>query len=275
MLQCADVGYRDEAEQLRARVRSLEGQLEDAEAQIRQLQITQAKPGGFWPLVLGGAIHHRVEARVAGEVDDLLAEDIVQLLRARFASLGQVSRIGSTLTFSTGPPSTQRVVEFSVTSRFGETKIVASEPLGNLAGGLFGGVVGGVGGGGLGFVLPFAVRFVGTGMLPAVAVAWVLLVYAVVRSYFAALSQKRGKQLQAAVDAIAQVISEAPRAGRALKGHARVEALHEDDAFAFGANQLPGRRERVATDEDEEDDLADDLHESDEAEPARKRAKRQ
>ena len=269
------MGYRDEAEQLRARVRSLEGQLEDAETRIRQLQTSQAKPGGFWRFVLGGATRHRAEARVAGEVDDALAEDIVQLLRARFASLGQVSRIGNTLTFSTGPPSTQRVVEFSVASRSGETKIAASEPLGNLAGGLFGGIVGGVGGGGLGLVLPMVVRFVGTAMLPLIAVAWVLLVYAVVRSYFGALSQKRGKELQAAADAIAQVISEAPRAGGATTTHARVEALGDDDAFAFGANQLPGRRERVATDEDEEDDLADDLHEPGEAEPARKRAKRQ
>ncbi len=265
------MGYRDEAEQLRARVRSLEGELEGAEARIRALQTTQAKPAGFWPFVLGGATRHRIEAQVAGDVDDPLAEDIVQLLRARFASLGQVSRIGNTLTFSTGPPSTQRVVEFSVASRSGKTSIVASETLGNLAGGLFGGVVGGVGGGGLGFIIPLSVRFVGTALLPVVGIAWILIVFGIVRAYFGALSQKRSQELQAAVDAITQVVSEAPRRGSVPKPQTRVEASEQDDAFAFGARQLPRSRERVADDEWEDEDLPD----SDEAEPTRKRAKRQ
>ncbi|HMR77744.1 MAG TPA: hypothetical protein PKD61_21695, partial [Polyangiaceae bacterium] len=159
-----------------------------------------------WALVLGAGSRLAAESEVAGEFDEPLAEAIIDRLRARFASLGQVSRLGNTLTFSTGPPATQRVVEFSVASRSGRTTIRATENLANLAGGMFGGIVGGVGGGGLGLILPLTARFFGSAMLPVLALVWLVAVYAVVRRSFARLASTRDRELRAAVDEVAAII---------------------------------------------------------------------
>jgi hypothetical protein len=200
------LGYRDEAEQLRARVRVLEQELHAAETKINGLE--RAKPAHVSGVarLLGAGTRSGAERQVDGTFDEPMAEEVVDRLRARFASLGQVSRLGNTLTFSTGPPATQRVVEFSVVSRGGRTTIRASENLANLAGGMFGGIVGGVGGGGLGLILPLTARLFGAGVLPVLAVGWILGVFLVVRSYFGRMAATRDRELDAAVGEIAEII---------------------------------------------------------------------
>ncbi len=228
------MAYRDEAEQLRARVRVLEEELSDAEAQIRRLERAKPASASGWALVLGAGSRLAAESEVAGEFDEPLAEAIIDRLRARFASLGQVSRLGNTLTFSTGPPATQRVVEFSVVSRAGRTTIRATENLANLAGGMFGGIVGGVGGGGLGLVLPLTARLFGTSMMPVLALVWLLAVYAVVRSSFARLASTRDRELRASVDEVARTIQgqSQPRARIELPADADAGDADAGDADA-------------------------------------------
>ena len=84
--------------------------------------------------------------------------------------------------------------------------------LGAVLGGLYGGIVGGAGGGGLGLVVPFVALIGGGAFAVMVAVAWLLLVYGVVRVAVGRWAPKKAHQLELLASRVAAVASERGRA---------------------------------------------------------------
>jgi len=198
------MAYRDETEHLRARVAELEDELAGAQQRIHELE----DPGSVTEKSLGeklaGAKLRVVrELVLPGELPAEAHEEIVEILRRRYNVLGQASSVGKSLGWSNAVPQSTRAVEISITARNGKTTIRGVERLGNLAGGLYGGIVGGVGGGGLGLVVPLAITTKSPELIPFAMVAWLTMVYGIVRFAFSRVAAGRERELRAAVDEIA------------------------------------------------------------------------
>jgi hypothetical protein len=132
-----------------------------------------------------------------------------------------------------------------------------SERLGNLAGGLFGGIVGGLGGGGLGLVLPGLLALRAAQLIPFVAVAWVTLIYGIVRASYARLTARREVEINAAAAEVGEIVRDALERE---KKRPRVRVKHE------------------AVEPDETDEANEDVEEEEESEasdePRRARKRR-
>jgi len=197
------MAYREETEGLRARVSDLEQELAAAHAKISGLEGRHTARNGVGQALLGGpfALAHEIE--IDGELPVSAHEEIVDILRERFGALGQVTTVGRTLAWTSAAPPTNRFAEVTISARGGNTRIRASERLGNLVGGLYGGVLGGAGGGGMGVIVPLALTLGTAALVPLIAVAWLLLVYAVVRIAYGRIAARRDAQLASTVESIA------------------------------------------------------------------------
>jgi hypothetical protein len=187
------VTYRDDREQLIARNEALDAELGAAREEIARL-----RGGGVrfnrW---LGGPTRIEIEREVAGELQESAIEDVVVDLRSRFGVPGRIERLGHTVSWYTDPTPRGggRRVAVHFTVRDGETRLRVEESIAQLAGGLFGGIVGGAGGAGSINLLVWGF-ITGNVLLLLGAVGWLALVYFIVRAAYAAVSQKRARELE-------------------------------------------------------------------------------
>jgi len=209
------MGFRDDREALRARLEAAEHELEAAREENRALRAREELPGGPGTWFLGAPTVVSIERVVEGELPEGAQEELVEALRGRFQTLGQASRVGRSLAWTSASSSSDQGVEVSVAPRAGRTVVRVMERFEGLAGGLFGGVVGGLGGGGLGAVFSLAYLLRVPALLPFLIVGWVGAVYAIVRAYFRATVRRRAMELRAAADELAEIaeasVTAAPR----------------------------------------------------------------
>jgi len=218
------VAYRDDNEALRARVESLERELDQARDEIARMRVGDRRevslegPGRAW---LGAPTVLRYERRFDGELSAHDHETVAELLEERFGAEGRGSVLGSTFRWSLHPPARNRVIDVRIKSADGRTRLVVTERLGHMAGGLFGGIVGGVGGGGLPGVVMGAIAMFGGWTAPLAGAAWILAVYGAVRFGFRRLGERRARELLDARDALERTIRE--RGATAPSPRTRVE----------------------------------------------------
>lgn len=189
------MAYREELEHLKARLRELEDELASARAQLAAGRAEQLEPANFASLLRGGPGELRVERGVVAELDDAAAEEILELVRSRLGHVGEVQRIGRSLTFSSARGSS-RTVEITVATLRGQTRVRATESLGSVAGALFGGVVGGVGGGGMGVVIPLLGLAGALRLMTVAGVLWLALVYLLTRGLYRRVVTRRLRELE-------------------------------------------------------------------------------
>ncbi|MBX7190813.1 MAG: hypothetical protein K1X94_02080 [Sandaracinaceae bacterium] len=200
------MAYRDETEALRARVEELETE----NASLReQLAVASATPDDVknetarrW---LGGPVLIEIDRSFQGTLSREAHEPIVELLQERFGAMGTASVIGNTLTWRQGPYNGQRVLEVTISSRRGQTRVHMLERLGSVAGGLFGGIVGGVGGGGMGLVIPLAM-LVSPALALGLAPLWLVFIYGIVRAGFGAMARRHEAEVHAAGTALVKIV---------------------------------------------------------------------
>ncbi len=115
------MGYRDERETLKARVRELEARAERLRERVAENEAPIPKTKELvW------------ETELAGTIDETGYEEMVALLRRELDPGGKIQRIGSTLTWSIEPTQAQPLTRFitvTVESRRGQTKIRIVEKL--------------------------------------------------------------------------------------------------------------------------------------------------
>jgi len=224
------MAYREETEGLRARVSELEQELAKAHAKISVLE-GRRTGGGLGQTLLGGPLTLTHQIELEGELPVAAHEEIVDVLREHFGSLGQVTTVGRTLAWTSIGTPTTRFAEVTISVRRGATRIRASERLGNLAGGLYGGIVGGAGGGGMGLIVPLSLALGIAALIPLITVTWLLLVYAVVRISYARVTARRDAQLASAVDSIAGIArAQMSHGNTAVRVEEEHTDLEEDDA---------------------------------------------
>ncbi len=243
------MSYREERDALRARVDKLEGELGDTrealalgDSKRRPERRTKAN------LLLGGPTRLSVQRAIEGSLDEEAFETLVVELHDELGEVGRIERVGSLRTWSTQGRS-NRIVEVTCREEENGIRIVANESFRQYAGGLFGGVVGGVGGGGLGLVVPAAFGLGLSGPLTMLAaVLWVMLVFVIMRAYYAKLTRTREDQLNRLLDRVQdKLTARLPATERELRidgagGEAAAEAEMEAEMEAEGeAAELPSR----------------------------------
>jgi hypothetical protein len=205
------VAYRDDNESLRARVNELEHELAGARRALGAPRLPKRLPFGA-PLVLEETVE------VAAELDDSHVEALVLKLRQALGELGRFEKLSRSYSW-TSAGRTGRLIEMTCVVNDGVSSITLRERLGPLAGALFGGIGGGFGGGMLGGIVPLwlALRLPGE-LMPFAIIAWLLLVFALVRLIFAAVARRRAHRLHALCYAIERVLL------RALDGQGKVQS---------------------------------------------------
>ena len=162
-------------------------------------------------VIAGGPTRIVFERVVEGELAERDFALVVDDIRRIFQHSGMVNQLGRTFSWVMvrgGSP--QRDVEVSVSVRKGQTRIIVREGLGILLGQVFGGIGGGLGGGGMG---PFiGVTLGALHMSPAALLAivplWLATVYSIARATYHRASGKRERQLERAVDQVADAVHE-------------------------------------------------------------------
>jgi hypothetical protein len=236
------MAYREETEGLRARVSELEQELAEAHAKISALEGRRNARGGIGRALLGGPIALAHEIELDGELPLSAHEEIVDVLRERFGALGEIKTVGRTLAWTSAAPATNRFAEITISMRGGKTRVRASERLGNLAGGLYGGIVGGAGGGGMGLIVPLAITLGIAALVPLMTVAWLLLVYGVVRIAYARVTARRDAELASVVESIAALARTHIAGSRAPRRIADDASLEEEEEEELPAAEQRTRR---------------------------------
>lgn len=246
------MAYRDETERLRARVEELEDELDHANQRLRELAQPAARQesAGIGPALAGGPTRIVREHVLEGELPKAYQEEIIEALHRRFGVFGQASSVGRTLAWTGASTQNQRQLEVSVTVRNGKTVVRIVERLGNLAGGLFGGVVGGVGGGGLGLILPGVMLTRAPQLIPFTVIAWVALVYGIVRAIYSRIAARREAEIDGAAAELADIVSDALSRER-KKPRVRVPR-DSDEAEASDAAELADIEAEREREEEEE-----------------------
>jgi hypothetical protein len=145
-------------------------------------------------------------------------EDIVDEIQATFSTVGQVDKLGRSLTWRTTNPvvGKTRAIQVRVTSRGGNTRVHVQERLGELAGAIHGGIWGGGAGGGIAIILG-----VGLGVplgppevVGVLAAGWAGGMWALSRSIFRAVARKKREDLDQLSIRIADIVAESSEAVR-------------------------------------------------------------
>ena len=115
------MGYRDETETLKARIRELEARADRLRARVAE---NDAPLPDTKELVW--------EVELEGTLDEDGYEEMVSLLRRSLDPNGKIQRIGSTLTWSVEPTQVQPIARFvtvTIESRRGKTRVRMTEKL--------------------------------------------------------------------------------------------------------------------------------------------------
>lgn len=184
------MAYREEREALRARLEELERE----NAQLRGRLAALGTPKSSAHPLLGGALELAHEATIDRE---LSAEERARVEAIATEHLGRGHRgVRDSRMRWTRVRGSPRRIDLFVSTRDGRTRIRFFERTHPLAGALFGGLGGGVGGGGLAFAVVIGIL---TSPLAAVGlgVAWLGLVYVIVRERFGAIVRRQDLELAA------------------------------------------------------------------------------
>ncbi len=157
---------------------------------------------------LGAAPSRQFERVVQGELSEAEYAEVIEHVRSSFQDLGNVSSLKGSLTWHSTVRNGGRDVQFTITARNGQSKIVVQERFKNLAGALFGGLLGGIGGGVGVPALVFGMVFGG----PAIGVAGFLAsfggAYALARGIFVSKTRKHSRELEQVMDRVADHVSQ-------------------------------------------------------------------
>lgn len=236
--------YRDDREALAARIEDLERELELARDELARLRRGGDGEPAEKSVFLGGPTHVVHERTLDGELPDEALDEVIETLRFTFGQMGRSETIGRTFAWQTeiDPQQGGRRVQVFVARRGGQTRLRVEERMGGLAGGLFGGVVGGAGLGGVGAIIG-AVAPTGL-LLPfglAGAALWMGLTYGIVRTSFAAVSNRRNAQLFRLAEELEQVMANALRAAPAVRARVETDAEHEEAEVETARERARGR----------------------------------
>jgi hypothetical protein len=223
--------------------------IEEIEAAAKEAGIDQALvrkaarelqrpiPTGNHSAFLGGPSSIRIERVIDGEVPEDAYELIVEEIRAHLGEMGQVSSLGRSLAWSTGPvmqgSTSTRAVNVAVSVRNGQTTVRIDEKLGLLAGQLFGGLLGGLGGGGI--VLPLLPPMLAglPWLLPLTIPLWLGGVYGLTRTIYVRKARDREQQAVALMERLVELCEDAIASD--TKALPASEAAAEGDAGQPGA----------------------------------------
>lgn len=204
------MGYRDESETLKARIRELEARADRLRERVAENDAPLSKTKELvWEIELDGTL------------DEGAYEVMVSLLRRELDPNGKLQRIGSTLTYSIEPNQLQPIQRFitvTIESRRGKTRVRLVEKLHqmwnqNLVGFTVGlGWIGAIPLAGAAaaltpFLIPFGI------VLPFVAM------YAIAKRRFEKLARERRRELGAVMHELEEV----------ARGHARTRVRVESD----------------------------------------------
>jgi hypothetical protein len=173
---------------------------------------------------LGGPTSIRIERIVEGEVPESVYEFLVEEIRAQLGDMGNVSTLGRSLAWTTGPvmqgSTSTRAVNVSVTPRNGQTTIRVEEKLGLLAGQWFGGILGGLGGGGIILPLLPALAVGMPWLLPLTIPLWVGGVYGLARTMYVRKAREREQQAIALIERLCDMCEDAVAKQAGYRGEA-------------------------------------------------------
>ena len=235
------VTYRDDREALRARVEQLEGELDEARAEIARLRGEEpVERASGW---LGAPTRIEHERVIEGELPEAAREEVVELLRAELGQLGRTETLGRTLAWRSEPDPQRggRRIDVLVTTRGGRTRIHVREHLGALAGGLFGGVVGGAGGG-VGVSLLVTGALLGLPFMAAGGLAFAGLTYGVVRTAFSSVVRYRERELARLTSNLDELVRDAVRTP--VRARVEVGEAEEEDDEESAADTREERAKR-------------------------------
>lgn len=176
--------------------------------------------------LLGAPLTLKFERTLTGELPEDAFEMLVPEIQQAAEGHGQPSLLGHTLTWQSTSSNTDRMLQVTVSSRGGLTRIRIEERSNQLAGQLFGGIIGSVGGGvGLGVGLG-----VGIGALQSAlfAVAWPVGIitgsFLLARMFYRSAVRRRQRALRGLLDRLTETI-EAITADQALEPGRRPPTL--------------------------------------------------
>jgi hypothetical protein len=212
------VAYREEREALRARLEELER--ENAQLRARLASLGTPKAGAH-PL-LGGALELAHELTLDRELSGEEQARVAAIASERLGR-GHPGVRGSRTRWTRVRGSPRRIDLF-VSSRDGQTRIRFFERTHALAGAIFGGLGGGVGGGGLAFAVVLGILSSPLAAL-ALGVAWLGVVYVLVRQRFGAIVRRQDLELAALLAEIEASLA-APTPG--VSSRVRVEEEEGD-----------------------------------------------
>ena len=165
-------------------------------------------PAGADAAWLGSPLEIAAERTAEGAVPASLHDAIVDEIQAAFATEGQVTALGGSLTWRTTKPvlGKRRAVQVRVTSRGGETRIEVKERLGEMALTLYSGIVVGGGVGGIATILAIGAAWLGHGLEAGVLSAgWLAGTYAVSRWVFRLVARRKHADLARLAERIASL----------------------------------------------------------------------
>lgn len=222
------MSYRDDRDADQARIAALEADLALARRRIDELE---GKPQALVPtrnalavasatggeLPWYGAPTRLERSRTfTGEFPRDHFEDVVDVIRARARDPGRVELLRSSMTWSAGtnPRGAGPFTVITLSIRDGRTTVVATDNLGQLAGGVYGGFGGGVGGGGM--MIPIVALHTIPVLIPVGIAAWLGGVFFGARAIYKRAAHRRAEALHELFEAVsAEVAARIARADEA------------------------------------------------------------
>ncbi len=217
------MSYRDDRDADRARIESLEAELAVAARKIEELEGrrsqavaiatgralvgTGAGVVGIKPPWYGSPLRLELAHTFMGEFarDDL--ETLIDLIRGITREPGRAELLKSSITWSAGtnPRATGPFTVVTVSVRDGKTSLVATDSLGQLAGGLYGGLGGGLGGGAI--MVPIIAFLSMPALIPVAIGTWLGGVFLGTRAIFKRAARRRAERLEQLFTALVTEIS--------------------------------------------------------------------
>ena len=171
---------------------------------------------GFVPLrpqpdsvIAGGPTRLHYERVIEGELLEADFPVVLDEVRRVMGTLGTVSQMGKSFTWSPTRTDVSRLLEITVTVRGGRTRLTIQENLSRLIGIVYGAIGGGVGGGGFGLGAGVVGGALGAPyLLPILLPAWILGMYGGTRLTYRYTSHKRRRDTEGMADHLALVIKD-------------------------------------------------------------------
>jgi tRNA A-37 threonylcarbamoyl transferase component Bud32 len=162
--------------------------------------------------LIGGPTMLTFERIVDGELPQSEYATLVEEIRRLMRSVGYVSQLGQSFSWSSAPRqgSGRREIEVAVTVRGGRTRITMTESLGGLIGAVFGGIGGGMGGGGMGPIMGIlgGALDVAAGWFALIVPAWIGITYVTARTSYQVVVHRRAVELERTADRLAEAVQE-------------------------------------------------------------------